>query len=218
MAVDKSTGSLFTTQVIPFGSQSNGGAGDARGSHSQVAPTENDKSVDVARQRRRVTARGDPFPDGNDPEQAGGASPVQRFAGSACSGGAGEAGAEPRSSGLPAVHSRRDYSRPIAELILYRYSVTLALERLCEAAGCRDRGELARWFRASEQDVDQAESRGVIPAEWLLDLFLLKGVNPNWVLTGRGSRHLASASAPAPLAERDLAEACLSTRIAARHS
>ena len=143
---------------------------------------------------------------------------MQRFAGSACSGGAGVAGAEPRSSGLPAVHSRRDYSRPIAELILYRYSVTLALERLCEAAGCRDRGELARWFRASEQDVDQAESRGVIPAEWLLDLFLIKGVNPNWVLTGRGSRHLASASAPAPLAERDLAEACLSTRIAARHS
>lgn len=207
MAVGKSTGSLFTTQVIPFERHADGEAGDSRG--SQTTPGMSDKSVDVARQRRRVTARGDPFSDGNDTERAGRASPAQRSAGLSC-----QTEDSPGGAGLQPGRPKRDYSRPVAELLLYRYPVALALERLREAACCRDRGELARWFRASEDDLDQAERRGVIPAEWLLDLFLIKGVNPNWVLTGRGPRHLAAVSAAAPLAERDLVEACLSARSA----
>lgn len=213
MAVGKSTGSPFTTQVIlSGGSQSDGDKGSRHSSPSHEAPLTGDKIVDVARQGKRASGRGDSFPDGYAQERAVGTLAMQSDRGPSLVPAQAASAGSPFAD--PAAHRGRNYSRPVAELLLRRYAVTPALERLREAAGCEDRRALARWFRAREWDVDEAESRGVIPAEWLLDIFLIKGVNPNWILTGRGSRYLHPASASRPLADGDLVEACLNARSA----
>lgn len=214
MAVGESTGSPFTTQVIPSGGcRPDGEAGVSCSSHTQSASMADDKCVDVARQRQCAAGRRDPIPDGNDSERADTTLHSQRGVGPSRDLSDASTKALPRPiPGVRPDRPRRDFSRPVAELLLRRYSVTPALERLREAAGCRNRQELARWFRAREWDVDEAESRGVIPAEWLLDIFLIKGVNPNWILTGRGSRHLCPVSMARPLADADLVEACLNAR------
>lgn len=49
---------------------------------------------------------------------------------------------------------------------------------------------LAQFLGIRQSSVSDAQKRGVIPAEWLLKLLRKKGVSPDWVLTGEGSRFL----------------------------
>ena len=67
------------------------------------------------------------------------------------------------------------------------------LARVYEAVPCRTQVELAEFLGIRQSSISDAKKRGAVPAEWLLKLLLLKGINPVWVLTGQGSRWLQPA-------------------------
>lgn len=61
------------------------------------------------------------------------------------------------------------------------------LDRFFEAAGCRTQTELAEFLGIRQSSIADAKKRGNIPSDWLLTLWRKKAVNPDWVLTGKGS-------------------------------
>lgn len=65
-----------------------------------------------------------------------------------------------------------------------------ALERVFEAAGCKTQIELAIILNIRQSSISDAKRRSAIPAEWLIKLLKLKGINPEWILTGEGSKYL----------------------------
>ena len=66
------------------------------------------------------------------------------------------------------------------------------LDRFLEAAHCRTQLELAAFLGVRQTFIADAKRRAFIPAEWLLTLLRLKGVNPEWVLTGQGPQYLCA--------------------------
>ncbi|MCC8195067.1 MAG: helix-turn-helix domain containing protein [Deltaproteobacteria bacterium] len=64
------------------------------------------------------------------------------------------------------------------------------LERVFEAADCRTQEELAGLLGIRQSAVSDAKRRKSVPAEWLVCLFRLRNVNPEWVLTGCGPKYL----------------------------
>lgn len=64
------------------------------------------------------------------------------------------------------------------------------LERVFEAAGCRTQEQLASLLGIRQSAVSDAKRRKSVPSEWLVCLFRLRGVNPEWVLTGFGPKFL----------------------------
>ena len=64
------------------------------------------------------------------------------------------------------------------------------LERVFEAADCRTQEELANLLGIRQSAVSDAKRRKSVPSEWLVCLFRLRGVNPEWVLTGCGPKFL----------------------------
>ena len=66
-------------------------------------------------------------------------------------------------------------------------------KRIFEAAGCRTQVELAAFLNIRQSSVSDAKSRKAVPSDWLMTLFEKKRVNPDWVLTGQGSRYLRPA-------------------------
>ena len=66
----------------------------------------------------------------------------------------------------------------------------LALKRVFEAAGCRTQADLAEFFGIRQSSISDAKKRKSIPAEWLVKLLQHKSINPEWILTGQGSRYL----------------------------
>ena len=68
-----------------------------------------------------------------------------------------------------------------------------ALKRVFEAAECRTQVELAAFLGIRQSSVADAKKRQSIPAEWLITLLQQKGINPDWILTGQGSRYLRPA-------------------------
>lgn len=59
-----------------------------------------------------------------------------------------------------------------------------AMDRLLTASGCRTQIELAGLLGVKQASISGAKKKNIIPAEWLLKLLRLKGINPEWVLTG----------------------------------
>lgn len=64
------------------------------------------------------------------------------------------------------------------------------LSRVFEAANCRTQEELAGLLGIRQSAISDAKRRGSVPSEWLVCLFRLRNVNPEWVLTGCGPRFL----------------------------
>lgn len=64
------------------------------------------------------------------------------------------------------------------------------LTRVFEAAECRTQMELAVVLGIKQSSVSDAKRRGVIPPEWLIKLLRMRGINPEWILTGKASRLL----------------------------
>ena len=52
---------------------------------------------------------------------------------------------------------------------------------------------MGRFLGINQSAISDAKRRGTIPAEWLLTLLRGKGINPDWVLTGKGARRLRPA-------------------------
>ncbi|MCL1939698.1 MAG: helix-turn-helix domain containing protein [Desulfovibrionaceae bacterium] len=64
------------------------------------------------------------------------------------------------------------------------------LSRVFEAAECRTQIELASLLGIRQSSISDAKKRNSIPAEWLVTLLRLRGVNPEWILSGSGPRFL----------------------------
>ena len=69
--------------------------------------------------------------------------------------------------------------------------------RLLEAAGCATQGGLAKILDITPVALAAARRRKAVPAEWLLALLRLRGVNPDWILTGLGPELPGPAVGPA---------------------
>ena len=68
------------------------------------------------------------------------------------------------------------------------------LSRVFEAAGCRTQIELANLLGIRQSSISDAKKRNSIPAEWLVTLLRLRGVNPEWILSGDGPKFLSNAT------------------------
>ncbi len=68
-----------------------------------------------------------------------------------------------------------------------------AMERIRAVTGCGTQRELGRFLGINQSAISDAKRRGTIPAEWLLTLLRGKGINPDWILTGKGARCLCPA-------------------------
>ena len=62
-----------------------------------------------------------------------------------------------------------------------------AMERIRAVTGCETQRELGRFLGINQSAISDAKRRGTIPAEWLLTLLRGKGINPDWILTGKGA-------------------------------
>ena len=74
-----------------------------------------------------------------------------------------------------------------------------ALERVFQTAGCRTQQQLAEFLDIRQSAITAAKRRGAIPADWLLKLLRIQGVNPDWILTGEGVHYLRSAESEEPV-------------------
>lgn len=70
------------------------------------------------------------------------------------------------------------------------------LERIHCSAGTRTQAQLAAFLGIRQSSISDGKKRQFIPAEWLLRLLRLKGINPDWILTGRGPRLLVPVDTP----------------------
>ena len=68
------------------------------------------------------------------------------------------------------------------------------LARVFAAAGCHTQAELADLLGIRQSSISDAKRRQAIPAEWLIKLLRLKGINPEWILTGCGPQRLGPAN------------------------
>lgn len=62
--------------------------------------------------------------------------------------------------------------------------------RFLDASGCRSQGELAAMLGVRLTLVIDAKKRGRIPDDWLRRLRAVRGVNPDWVLSGEGRKYV----------------------------
>ena len=69
-------------------------------------------------------------------------------------------------------------------------------ERVFEAAECRTPIELADTLDVQQSFISDAKRRNSIPSDWLIKLLRLKQINPDWILTGQGSRFMVPSDSP----------------------
>lgn len=60
------------------------------------------------------------------------------------------------------------------------------LERLANAAGISSQTELAVALGVNRSAITQARKKNTIPSKWLLQIYRIYGLNPDWLETGRG--------------------------------
>lgn len=64
------------------------------------------------------------------------------------------------------------------------------LQRVFETVQCKTQMELADYLGIRQSSISDAKRRNSVPAEWLIKLLRMKGVNPDWILTGQGPRFM----------------------------
>ena len=64
------------------------------------------------------------------------------------------------------------------------------LRRLLEAVGCETYTELSRVLKLNRAAVSNAKRRENIPWQWLVELLEKRGINPVWILHGKGAKRL----------------------------
>ena len=69
-------------------------------------------------------------------------------------------------------------------------------ERACEALGIGNLSELADILGVNRSSITQARKKGTVPANWLLELFRNRGLNPEWLEGGIGPKQLKSGDGP----------------------
>ena len=56
--------------------------------------------------------------------------------------------------------------------------------RLMEATNCSSQIDLADFLGIRQSSISDAKRRGIIPADWLIKLLSLRGINPEWIQNG----------------------------------
>jgi phage repressor protein C with HTH and peptisase S24 domain len=64
------------------------------------------------------------------------------------------------------------------------------LKRVYSATGITSQNELAGALNINRSAITQAKKKNDFPAKWLLDLYRLFGLNPDWLETGAGPTYL----------------------------
>lgn len=64
------------------------------------------------------------------------------------------------------------------------------LHRVYSATGINSQNELASALDINRSAITQAKKKNDFPAKWLLDLYRLFGLNPDWIETGNGPTYL----------------------------
>lgn len=70
------------------------------------------------------------------------------------------------------------------------------LDRIFKITGCRTQTELAALLGIRQSSISDAKKRNSIPPEWLVTLFRLRRINPDWVMDGTGPKHLNARDQP----------------------
>ena len=71
-----------------------------------------------------------------------------------------------------------------------RQSAVVQFSRVFEAAGCTTQNELAKVLQIRQSSISDAKKRGSVPADWLVKLLRLRGINPDWILLGTEPKFL----------------------------
>jgi phage repressor protein C with HTH and peptisase S24 domain len=69
------------------------------------------------------------------------------------------------------------------------------LQRVYSATGISSQNELAIALDINRSAITQAKKKNDFPARWLLDLYKLFGLNPDWLETGKGPTYLTPSPA-----------------------
>lgn len=75
-----------------------------------------------------------------------------------------------------------------------KFTFNTFYKRVREALGIHSQMELAAILGLNRSAITQAKKKKGIPDKWILNLFRLHGVNPDWIETGKGQVFLKHAS------------------------
>jgi len=73
------------------------------------------------------------------------------------------------------------------------------LERIYEATGIHSQTELASALAINRSAITQARKKGTVPATWVLRLYRVYGLSPDWIETGVGPTYHAGAASDADI-------------------
>lgn len=60
------------------------------------------------------------------------------------------------------------------------------LQRMITSIGGKTQADLGKALGVAQASISDAKRKGKIPSEWFLKLSARNGLNPNWLLTGKG--------------------------------
>jgi phage repressor protein C with HTH and peptisase S24 domain len=74
-----------------------------------------------------------------------------------------------------------------------KFTFNTFYKRAAEALGVKSQLELAAKLGLNRSAISQAKKKKMIPDKWILNLYRLHGVNPDWIETGKGEIFLKHA-------------------------
>ena len=74
-----------------------------------------------------------------------------------------------------------------------KFTFKIFYKRTSEALGIKSQLELAEKLGLNRSAISQAKKKKIIPDKWILNLYRLHGVNPDWIETGKGEIFLKHA-------------------------
>jgi len=78
-------------------------------------------------------------------------------------------------------------------MVVYKFESFL--QRVFEATGIASQTELASALKINRSAITQARKKDAIPDKWILQLYRIFGINPDWLETGSGPTFLRSSAA-----------------------
>lgn len=73
-----------------------------------------------------------------------------------------------------------------------------AFKRIRNVTGCGTQVTLAEFLDIKQSSISDAKRRNSIPPEWLIKIFRLKNIHPDWILTGEGPKYLLPSETATP--------------------
>ncbi len=70
------------------------------------------------------------------------------------------------------------------------YEFDACFKRLLDCTGAHNQSELADALGIRQSSVADGKRRNAIPAAWVLKMVIDYGINPEWIATGQGFKHL----------------------------